>query len=173
MFLEGSNTVPGEPRNLLSEQRRQSHQLGRGARGETGPANPKHQPRRPPRGGKYSRLPLRPWRWGKGQSAFRAAGFRVLTQNPRSRHRAPQRSSAGWRDDTSHHTAWSRDQVLSALTLRASLSRAAPRLGRRGMAPSFHMRGKGRLPVWRRGFRVFPATEETVCPGRLLSPSEN
>ena len=57
------------------------------SRGETGPANPKHQPQRPPRGGKYSWMPLRPWRGGKGQSAFRAAGFRVLTRNPRSRHR--------------------------------------------------------------------------------------
>lgn len=32
------------------------------------------------------------------------------------------------------------------------------------MAPGFHARGEGRLLVWRRGFRVLPATEETVSP---------
>ena len=32
------------------------------------------------------------------------------------------------------------------------------------MASGFHARSEGRLPIWRRGFRVFPATEETVCP---------
>ena len=32
------------------------------------------------------------------------------------------------------------------------------------MAPGFHARGEGRLPVWRRGFQVLPATEETVSP---------
>lgn len=149
---EGSNTVMAEPRSLLSEQRRQSHQLGRGAR----PLEPQTPTTKTSTWRKALPAAPRTVEGGKGQSAFWAAGFRVLTRNPRSRHRGIPTLvcwAAGWHEPPCSPT---RDRALSALTLWASLSGAAPRPGRRGTVPSFHTRGEGGLPVWRGGIPSFP-----------------
>lgn len=161
---EGSNTEPAEPRSLLSEQRRHSHQLGRGAR----PLEPQTPTTKTSTWWKALPAAPRTVEGGKGQSAFWAAGFGVLTRDPRSRHRGTPTLvcwAAGWHEPPRSPT---RDRALSVLTLWASLSGAAPRPGRRGTAPGFHTRGEGGLPLWRGRFRVFPAKKEQCVPDACL-----